>query len=192
MARRSIISALVLAGVVFPAAAHAHVAGPAHDHGWLDGALHPLTGIDHLAAMLGVGFLGASRIGWAKLVPAAGFLFGMIAGLLSGAGGASATVEMGVTLSLLAIGALLVFAGRRPVWTDLLIVLVAGWAHGAVHASESPGGWSFAAGALLMTAILHTAGLLAGLTLGGQAVSARRVSGLALAAVGLGLVFQIV
>ena len=62
-----------------------HVGGPVH--GLADGALHPLTGIDHLLAMLAVGFVAASggsiRRPWAVV---AAFLGGMVVGARSGSG----------------------------------------------------------------------------------------------------------
>src|SRR5262249_49206885 len=53
--------ALTAAALLIPALAHAH---PGHSHaaGWVEGAAHPLLGLDHILAMVAVG-LWATQIG---------------------------------------------------------------------------------------------------------------------------------
>ena len=64
MQRKRLTTAVVpvltgVAAVVFAASpAGAHTGGPVH--GLADGALHPLTGVDHLLAMLAVGVVAAA------------------------------------------------------------------------------------------------------------------------------------
>ncbi|HWW73296.1 MAG TPA: HupE/UreJ family protein, partial [Duganella sp.] len=59
---------LMLLALTYGGAALAH---PGHDHGAMAGLLHPLTGIDHILAMLAVGLWGAQLGGRAQwLLPA--------------------------------------------------------------------------------------------------------------------------
>jgi urease accessory protein len=67
---------IVLIGLVFPTAAFAHT-GVGDTHGFVHGFMHPLSGIDHILAMVAVGLFAAqlgSRALWlvcrtAKLAP---------------------------------------------------------------------------------------------------------------------------
>src|SRR5262245_1767208 len=94
----------VAAVVLAASPAGAHTGGPVH--GLADGALHPLTGLDHLLAMLAVGVvaaLGTSvRRPWTVVVA---FLGGMVAGGALGlAGVAFPGVETAIVLSVVGLG----------------------------------------------------------------------------------------
>ena len=47
---------LATALALVPSLALAHPGLPGHTHGFADGVLHPLTGLDHVLAMVAVGF----------------------------------------------------------------------------------------------------------------------------------------
>src|SRR5262245_12511207 len=111
---RLIASAAVM-GLALTAPAFAHTGVGAHSHGFAAGFLHPLMGLDHLLAMLGVGVWAAQlgkRATW--LVPAA-FVAVMIAGAgLALSGVTMPMVEFGIAGSVLVIGALIAFGARMP------------------------------------------------------------------------------
>lgn len=135
----------------------AHVSA---DHGLSAGLLHPLTGLDHLLAMVAVG-LFAARASRPLLAPAT-FVLAMALGLASGGLGV-APLELGVALSVVALGLLVALGSRLPHTASLALVATAGLLHGHAHGAEVPLSSSlalFAIGALASTTALHLMGLL--------------------------------
>jgi urease accessory protein len=191
MPRRIAVAALVLPAFLFPAAALAHTAGAGHEHSWVDGLLHPLTGVDHLAAMLGIGLWAAMRTGREMWFTPLGFVTGMAAGLLFGLPIGAGFVEGAIIVSLVTLGLLLALAVRLPAWACAAAAAAAGLVHGAAHASEAPPGFAgFAVAALVTTALLHAAGAISGATLGGRLRLVGPIAGLALGGVGVSLALQ--
>lgn len=144
-----------------PGLAWAH---PGHGGGFRDGWQHPLTGIDHLLAMIAVGLL-AVRVGgrgvW--LIPLA-FLGAMtVGGVAAQAGLTVPGVEMGIVASVLVLGGMVVAAGTAPAWIAAGVVAAFAFFHGHAHGTEMAAGGSlvsYAMGFLLATALLHLAGIL--------------------------------
>jgi len=132
--------------------------------GVIDGILHPLTGPDHLLAMLAVGIVAvlATPRGRVWLAPAA-FLGGMVAGGVAGlAGGALPGAEYLIVASVFVLG--LAIAGAAQGAGDWLIaaLIVAGIAHGHAHGAEAPTSANpvaYVGGFLLATASLHLVGV---------------------------------
>jgi urease accessory protein len=167
------------------------IAGPAFAHpGHADsGFLHPLTGADHLLAMVGAGMwaalLSTRRPAAALLVPAA-FLAMMAAGAAAGFAGIKLPFsEAGVLASVFMLGGLVMTAVRLPLATAVVLV---GWfamLHGYAHASEAPAGdpGRYIMGFLAATALLLAVGL--GLGMGAQRLvgdlGVRAMGGLVLA-----------
>jgi urease accessory protein len=189
MSRQSLILAGALASAVFPAAAWAHPASVAHEHGLQMGLLHPLTGLDHLLVMVAIG-VWAARSGVRNIwIAPACFVTGMTAGLLLGFPFMSAAgIEVGVALSIVALGLLLAFTVNLTRWATMLLAASAGLFHGAAHAAEGPiqsGLTGFAVGALLTTLALHAIGALTGLATSRLHHGALRIVGMAMAVLGL-------
>lgn len=153
----------------------AHTGHPAH--GLLDGVLHPLTGIDHLLAMVAVGIVAAlatdRRTAWRT--PAA-FLGGMVlGGALGLAGVAVPAVEVLIGVSVVVLGAVVVLASqrdhamlRRLEGALPVLAVLFGLAHGHAHGAELPETavpLLYVIGFLVATASLHASGTLAGLRL---------------------------
>jgi urease accessory protein len=144
-----------------PAAAHTgHPAG-----GVLDGLLHPLTGPDHLLAMLAVGVVAALAApgGRVWVVPAA-FLGGMVAGGVAGLTGVPLPGgEALIIASVLVLGVTIAAAASDGDARWLIAALaVAGLAHGHAHGAEAPTSahpLAYVGGFLLATAALHAVGL---------------------------------
>jgi urease accessory protein len=150
------LTALLLAAAS-PALAH-----PGHE---ASGFLHPLTGIDHLLAMVGVGMwaalLAARKPAMAVLLPAA-FLAMMAIGAAAGFAGIKLPlVEAGIVASVFVIGGLLMGAVRlSTAWATAIVGLFAAF-HGYAHALEAPdaAAGSYILGFLAATALLQGVGL---------------------------------
>ena len=158
-----------LAVALAPAIASAHT-GIGRAAGFLHGFWHPVGGIDHVLAMVAVGLLAAQLGGralWA--VPATFVAVMATGGALGMAGVALPAVEVGIALSVLVLG-LLVLAGRRwPLGLAMALVAVFAVFHGHAHGSEMPvdaSGLSYGLGFMLATALLHLAGIGLGIGLG--------------------------
>lgn len=105
---------LILAATLAACAASAHQ-GEAAGGGFVTGVLHPVTGWDHVAAMVAVGlwgaFQGAPAI-WA--LPVAFPLVMAVGGALAVAGLPFLAVELGIAVSGLVVGLLVALALRPP------------------------------------------------------------------------------
>jgi urease accessory protein len=185
---RRLIATLLFA---LPALAHAH---PGHDGDheltwdFNGGFLHPLTGWDHLIAMIAVGVWAAQLGGRARwLVPAA-FLAAMSAGAaLAQNAGTLPAIEHGIAASLLVLGLLIAFAVRLPVAASMAIVALFALFHGAAHGSEMSAhstAFSYGLGFIAVTALLHATGFALGTAFAKQTSLARSV-GAAIAVTGL-------
>lgn len=195
--RRSTLFAVMLAA---PLAALAHVGadGSAHAHvGFADGLLHPLTGLDHLAAMLAVGVWSALTarqardMVWAPLAFAAMLLAGALAGF---AGLPLPAVEPMIAASLLVLGLLLVTKLHLPGPAAAALVGVFAVFHGVAHGVElagETGGAAALAGMVLATALLHTVGLAAGWALRTRFSWGPRLAGVAVAVFGASMLAQV-
>jgi len=175
------------AALAAPVAALAHpgLPGP-HAHGFVDGLVHPFTGLDHLAAMLAVGVWSAGGARRAWVAPLA-FMACLLAGALAAAQGlAVAAVEPMIAVSLVALG-LLLAQRRTPAPLAAAAVMGAGaWFHGAAHGLELGAGAGLA-GMLLATATLHLAGIALGLALRRRGAVWQRGAGVAVAVLGVSL-----
>lgn len=155
-----------------PALAHP---GHVDSAGFIAGLLHPLTGIDHLLALLAIGIWSA-RQPW-RLLPAVILALAVGAGI-GVAGLRLPALEGGIALSVLVAGALVAAAARLPALAACAVM--AGFAlwHGNAHGLELRQASAIAA-FLLASAVL----LMAGRVLAGWPQA--RVLGGAVAAVGV-------
>ena len=159
------------------------------------GFFHPLSGIDHVLAMVAVGLYAASLGGAALwLVPCA-FVGMMIVGGVIGYGGVPLPlVEQAIGLSVVAMGLAIAFGVRLPVVVAMGLVGLFALFHGHAHGSEAAALASFlpyAAGFIAATVALHMAGIGLGLGLDrlgtDQADNLRRAAGAAGALAGVSL-----
>lgn len=172
-----------LALVLSPAAALAH---DGHAAGFLGGILHPLTGADHLLAMLAVGLWAGALGGRAVLALPAAFVGALASGAALGTAGlALPMVEPGILASVIILGALAALALRLPLSVAVAGVACFGLLHGMAHGAEMAGPFApFAAGFIATSLVLHAAGL--GL---GRWSGAARLLGAGTALAGLALSF---
>lgn len=149
------------------------------------GVLHPLTGIDHLLAMVAVGILATvaadRRLAWAT--PAA-FVAAMVAGGVAGLAGVwSGFVEPTIAVSVMALGAIIAATTMPSLRAGAWVVAVAsgaGAVHGIAHGAEVPQSASPAAyvvGFVAATVALHLAGAAIGSRLGRRPVLRTTVAG---------------
>lgn len=138
----------------------------------LAGLAHPVLGLDHLFALLGVG-MWAARLGDTarRAVPAA-FLVGMPMGfLLVVQQPPSPLIDSLVKLLAIASGPLiaatLILPVRLPLREALYTLALMGGCHGYVHGVELGNAepWAFTLGFLISAIALLTAGLTVGLSL---------------------------
>jgi urease accessory protein len=182
-----LVSALVL---TLPALAQAHPGHDGHDLTWsfVTGFDHPLSGWDHLLAMVAVGLWAAMLGGRARwLVPTAFIGTMMVGAVLAHNAPPLSGIEQGIAASLFILGLMIVFAVRLPLSICMGVVGVFALFHGWAHGAEMPvtsSGFSYGTGFVVSTALLHAAGLGLGFLLHKQTSIARVVGG-AVAAAGV-------
>ncbi|MBE3640571.1 HupE/UreJ family protein [Mangrovicoccus algicola] len=173
--------------------AMAHV-GPGAHGSVATGLLHPLSGLDHILAMVAVG-LWASLIGGRALwIAPAAFVGAMVAGYALGVAGLPLPmVEPMILASTVVLGLAAAAALRIGLVPAAAAIAAFGLFHGHAHGGElgEAGALRFGLGFVLATAMLHLAGI--GLGLGLKQVSARhgntiaRIAGGVIALAGLSL-----
>ncbi|RZI63447.1 MAG: HupE/UreJ family protein [Variovorax sp.] len=189
----STLAALLLAALPLAAAAHTGADADMH-HGFMAGLLHPLTGPDHLAAMVAVGLWSAlaARRAWPDLLWAPlGFALMLLAGALLGLAGVQLpAVEPMIAASLLVLGLLVVTQRRLPPMAAATLVGAFAVFHGLAHGQELAGESGAAvalAGMLAVTVLLHAAGLTIGWALRHANRWVPRIAGAAVAVFGVAL-----
>ena len=149
-----------------PAVAFAHP-GLGNHVDFAAGFAHPLSGLDHILAMVAVGMFAAHLGGRALvLVPATFVLVMAAAGALGMSGVGLPFVELGVALSVIVLGAAIAFRLKTPVVVAMVIVGFFAIFHGHAHGTELPKAASpltYALGFMLATGWLHLCGILFGL-----------------------------
>lgn len=161
---------LIAAAALLPGAALAHTGiGAQGGSAFAAGFLHPLLGADHLLAMVAVGIFAAMVGGRAVWAHPLCFLAAMVLGGLLGLKGAGLPIiEPTILASVVVLGAAIAFAIRPPLLLACAVIALFGVAHGYAHGFEAPefGGWSYAAGFVVATSILHGLGLALGFGVG--------------------------
>ncbi len=143
--------------------AHTGIGGTS---GLWDGLTHPITGLDHICAMVGVGLWAAQRGGrsiW--LIPLAFLTVMAIGGVLGTMAVSIPFVERGIVASVLILGILIAATIRLPLLASVLIVGAFALFHGHAHGAEmlhTASGLLYGIGFLLTTALLHLVGIAIG------------------------------
>jgi urease accessory protein len=185
---------LAVAVTLVPTIASAHV-GVGDTHGFVHGFSHPLSGIDHILAMVAVG-LFASHLGGRALwlVPLTFVSVMAMAGVAGMAGAGLPFVESGIGMSVVVLGLAIAFQLNPPTLVAIGLVgffaIFHGYAHGA-EMPESASGLAYGVGFVCATALLHSIGIGLGLTIGyvGQIYSRRivQIGGGAMAIAGIAI-----
>lgn len=168
--------------------AHAHVQqGEAAS--FSTGLGHPISGLDHVVAMIAVGLwgaqLGAPAI-W--LLPVAFPMVMAIGGMLGLMGVPLPGAEVGIAASAILLGGAVMSEARPPLTVAAAVVAPFAIFHGYAHGSELPPGQNgllYSMGFVVATGCLHAVGVSVGVIhrwLWGQTVL--RLAGGAVAVVG--------
>jgi urease accessory protein len=162
-ARRSL---LILCLLLYPLTVFAHQRG-GEAIGFASGFVHPISGLDHILAMIAVGMwgaqLGAPAI-WVlpvvfPMVMALGGMMGLMGIKLPG-------IELCIALSALALGFAVFREARPKLWISATIVGAFAIAHGHAHGTELPigaNGVLYSVGFVMATGLLHALGIGIGL-----------------------------
>jgi urease accessory protein len=133
----------------------------------LSGLSHPVSGLDHVLAMVAVGLWGA-QLGapavW--ILPVAFPMVMAFGGMLGLAGMSLPGVEAGIAASAIALGICVLTEARPPLWLAALLVGFFGIFHGHAHGTELPEGASglyYSIGFVMATGGLHGLGIAMGL-----------------------------
>lgn len=160
--RRRGLAILLLLLLALPAPAAAHD-GTGLAGGFAAGFFHPLAGFDHMLAMVAVGIWGAFL--GRPLVVALPMLFPGAMALGGGIGMAGIPVppvELGIAISVVVLGAMILFAARLPVLIACSVVAIFALFHGYAHGQELPSAADpigYSLGFVLCTGLLHLAGI---------------------------------
>ena len=156
--RRTVVLPLLLCAQ----SALAHV-GQGEASGMLTGFLHPLSGWDHILAMVAVGLWGA-QLGTPAIwvLPVAFPLVMAFGGMLGFLGVPVPGIEYGIAASAIVLGAAVAFELRPPLVIAALVVGSFAIFHGHAHGTELPPGESallYSMGFVIATGCLHAIGI---------------------------------
>jgi urease accessory protein len=162
--------------------------------GFVSGFLHPLTGVDHIVAMVAVGLWGAYLGGSAMwLLPVVFPVVMALGGALGILNVSLPGVEKCIAFSGVMLGLAVAFAARPPLWIAAVVVGFFAIFHGHAHGTELPdaaNAMTFAVGFVIATGLLHLSGISLGLLVRwpwGRVVV--RMTGAAIAIIGFGFLF---
>ena len=184
---------LVLLLVPSVASAHPQTGGIG---GFVSGFLHPLTGLDHIVAMVAVGlwgaYLGAPAMWLLPVIFPMVMAFGGALGIL---GVPLPGTEIGIALSGVLLGLAVALAAKPPLWVAGALVGIFAIFHGHAHGTELPhaaNAFTYAVGFVLATGLLHLGGIAFGLlTRWPWGAVAVRAGGGVIACIGFGFLFGI-
>lgn len=131
--------------------------------GFLTGFRHPISGLDHVLAMVAVGLWGAqlgSPAIW--VLPVAFPMVMAMGGMLGLMGIPLPGIEYGIALSAILLGAAVLFELRPPLPIAAILVGVFAIFHGHAHGTELPPGQSamlYSMGFVIATGCLHAVGI---------------------------------
>jgi len=149
-----------------PSAALAHIV-KGEATGFVSGFEHPISGFDHIVAMIAVGLWGAQlRMPAIWLLPVTFPLVMAFGGFLGLIGVPLPGSELAIALSGLCLGAAVLTEFRPALWVAAILVGIFGLFHGYAHGAELPPGQNallYSIGFVLATGLLHITGILIGI-----------------------------
>jgi urease accessory protein len=167
-ARRLLVAALCVGIALLPNAAAAHTGVHYFGHGdsFVSGFLHPILGLDHLVAMVAIGFWAAYAGGSALVVVPVVFVGMMIVGAALGANGFHLpAADQTIAVSLVVFGLMICMLVKLPAGVAAVIVGLFATFHGYAHGTEIPDlarALPYGAGFVLATVLLLGLGIAIG------------------------------
>jgi urease accessory protein len=160
---------LFLGIVLWPMIAWGH-AESGEAGGFLSGMSHPVSGLDHVVAMIAVGLWGA-QLGMPAIwiLPVAFPMMMAVGGMLGLIGVPLPGVEIGIALSAVVLGALVLGRVRLPLAAAVAVVALFAIFHGHAHGTELEAGQNamlYSLGFVIATGLLHGVGIAIGLIQG--------------------------
>lgn len=157
---------LSIAALLWPVAALAHQKG-GEAIGFASGLKHPVSGLDHVLAMVAVGLWGA-QLGapavW--LLPVTFPMVMAFGGMLALIGVPLPGAEVGIAVSAIALGLAVATEARLPLPAAAALVGFFAIFHGHAHGTELPAGANgllYSVGFVIATGCLHATGIAIGL-----------------------------
>lgn len=131
--------------------------------GFASGFSHPIGGFDHVLAMIAVGIWGA-QLGVPSIwfLPIAFPLMMACGAALGLMGYPLPAVELGIAVSAIILGLMVLIETRPPLAVAILIVAFFAIFHGHAHGTELPEGQSgllYSIGFVIATGLLHAVGI---------------------------------
>jgi urease accessory protein len=129
--------------------------------GFMSGLMHPISGLDHILAMIGVGML-AFYLSKKSTMVLGSFIGAMILSAIAGYNGVMMIgIEEGILISIAVVFAMIGFAQKLPLSSTLIIVAFFGMFHGFAHGAEFTTGnfIAYIAGFGSSTLVLHLTGM---------------------------------
>jgi urease accessory protein len=162
MQRVALAIAMLVTGTLWAEPAFAHPQKGAAV-GFVTGFLHPISGLDHVLAMVAVGLwgaqLGAPAI-W--LLPVAFPIVMAFGGTLGLIGVHLPGIEYGIAASAVMLGASVMFEIRPPLGIAAALIAFFAICHGHAHGTELPPNQSallYSMGFVIATGCLHALGI---------------------------------
>jgi urease accessory protein len=157
---------IIMVTVLWPPYAWAHV-GSGEAGGFITGLQHPVSGLDHVVAMIAVGLWGAQLGNPALWVLPVVFPMMMASGGMLGLMGIPLPgVEIGIAISAIVLGAMVFTEARLKIQLAMIIVAFFAIFHGHAHGTELPAGQSgllYSIGFVAATGCLHGVGIAIGM-----------------------------
>jgi urease accessory protein len=131
---RILISVMLTGALISPALAHTDVG---QTNSFTSGLLHPLSGADHILAMIAIGLWGVLRGGRAIWLWPAAFVTTLLGGFAAAALGLQVPfVEPAISSSIIVLGLCVALAIATPIWVGAAIAGLFAFFHGHAHGTE--------------------------------------------------------
>lgn len=146
--------------------AEAHVQ-PGGAAGFVTGFSHPISGLDHVVAMIAIGLWGA-QLGTPAIwfLPVAFPIVMAVGGMLALIGVPLPGTEIGIAVSAILLGSAVIVEARPPLPVAVSIAAFFAVFHGHAHGAELPPGADglvYSLGFVIATGGLHAIGIAIGL-----------------------------
>ena len=165
--RKSVALTALIALLIVPGIASAHILVGMANGGLAAGFAHPFSGVDHMLAMLTVGLWAATLGGSASWKVPAAFVTMLVTGALLGMSGGVhlPLVEPFIAVSVLVLGLAVTLTWRVSTGAGMFLVGLFALFHGYAHGTALPdaaGGFLFLLGMTTASIVLHFTGFALG------------------------------